>query len=75
MTFPYRLPLYLLLVQGFHLGDPSVWAKGAGLVFSRGGTKFLFNLFPLLAIPQEVVATTIMALNLPSSSSFGLFPT
>ena len=57
-TFPYRLPLCLLLsVQGFHPNDPSVWAKGAGLLFSRGRTKFLFDFFPLLAIPQEVVTT------------------
>ena len=63
------------MVQGFHPGVPSVWAKGVGLIFSRGGTEFLFDFLPLLAISQEVVATTIVALNLFPSSPFGLLST
>ena len=50
-------------------------AKGAGLVFSRGGTEFLFDFLLLLAISQEVVATTIVALNLFPSSPVGLLST
>ena len=72
---PHRLPLYCLMVQGFHPNDLSIWVKGAGLVFSRGGTKFLFDLFPLLAISQEVVATTIVALNPLATSPLGLLST
>ena len=49
--------------------------KGAGLIFSRGGTEFLFDFLPLLAISQEVVATTIVALNLFPSSPLGLLST
>ena len=71
----HRLPLCYLVDQGFHPGDPSVWAKGAELVFSWGGMKFLFHFFPLLAILQEVVTTAIVALNLFLPSSLGLFPT
>ena len=75
-TYPCCILLYLLLsVQGFHPGDPSVWAKGDGLLFSRGRMKFLLNFLPFLAIPQEVVATTIVALHFPPSSPLGLFST
>ena len=76
MMFPCRIPLCLLLsVQGFHPDDPSVWVKGVRLLFSRGRTKFLLNFLPLLAISQEVVATTIVALHFPSSSPLGLLST
>ena len=71
----HRLPLYSLMVHGFHPGVPSVWVKGAGLIFSRGGTEFLFDFLPLLAISQEVVATTIVALHLFTSSPPGLLST
>ena len=63
------------MVQGFHPSDPSLWAKGAGLIFSRGGMEYLFDFLPLLAILQEVVATTIVALNLLATSPLGLLST
>ena len=47
----------------------------AGLIFSRGGTEFLFDFLPLLAVSQEVVATTIVALYLFPSSPLGLLST
>ena len=75
VIYAHHLPLCCLVVQGFYPGDPSVWAKGAGLVFSRGGMKFLFDLFLLLAISQEVVTTTVVTLNLFLSSPLGLFST
>ena len=71
----HRLPLCFLVVQGFHPGDPSIWAKGAGLIFSRGGAKLLLNFFPFLAILQEMVATTIVALNPLATSPLGLLST
>ena len=71
---PIRLPLYLLLVQGFHPSGPFVLAKGTGLLVSQGRMDFLFNLFPLLAILQEMVSATIVALHLFPSSPLGLRP-
>ena len=76
MTFSCRLPLYLLLfVRRFHPGDPLVWAKGAGLLFSRGGTELLLNLFPFLAVTQEIISTTIVAFYTLLSSPLSLLST
>ena len=72
MTYPYHLPLCLLLyVQGFHPSDPSVWAKGIGLTFSRGGTELVLDFLPFLAM----VSTAIVALHLLLSSCLGLLST
>ena len=73
--FPYCLPLCLLLfVQGFHPCDPSVWVKGARLIFFQGGTKIFLNFLPFLAITQEMISATIVALDPLLSSPLGLFP-
>ena len=53
----------------------TVWANGAGLIFSRGGVKLLLNFLPFLAISQEMVATTIVALNPLATSPLGLLST
>ena len=63
------------MVQGFHPGDPSIWGKGAGLLFSQGGTGLFLDLLPFLAIPQKMVATTIVALNPLVTSPLGLLST
>ena len=71
----HLLPLCYLIIQGFHPGGPSVWAKGAGHLVSRGGAKLLLNFFPFLTIPQEMVATTIVALYPLATSPLGLLST
>ena len=76
MMFPCRLPLCLLHVsRGSILSDLSVWAKGAGLLFSRGGTELLLDFFPFLVVTQEMISTTIAALYTLLSSPFGLLST
>ena len=41
-----------------HPGHPSVWAKGARQLVSRGA-EFLTHLLPLLAVPEEVISSTV----------------
>ena len=42
---------------------------------SRGGTKLFLDLFSFLAISQEMISATIVALDPLLSSPLGLFPT
>ena len=49
--------------------------KGAGLLFTQGGTELFLDLLPFLAIPQEMISATIVALGPLLSSPLGLFTT
>ena len=73
MTFPCCLPLCHLLVQGSHPSGLSIWTKGAGYSISQGGMKLVFDLFPFLAVMQEMVSTTIVALHSLLSSPLVFF--
>ena len=68
----YMLQDPLQRPQHFHPSGPFVWAKGAGLSISPGRTEFLFNLLPFLAVMQEMISATIVALHMSLSSPLGL---
>ena len=63
------------MVEGSHLGGPFVWAKGATPSVSRGRTEFLFNFLPFLAVIQEMIFATIVALHTLPPSPFDIFST
>ena len=52
-----------------HMGE------GGQANLSRVGTELLLDLFPFLAVTQEMISATIVALHLLPSSSLGLLAT
>ena len=63
------------MVQGSHPNGPFAWEKGTGLSISQGGMELLLNFLPFLAVTQEMISATIVALHMLPSSLLCLFST